>query len=469
MGGAYKKVADDLKRGEGNPWVNLEVYKSDKGSHAAERRFNAEEYAGARRLRIELEFESPSKRQKYVENYTNLVGLVAGTLRDEGITGYDKMGKNTYEGLSKEEKKELQEDFITGIWGIMYSNLNVEYGINKFGFMSESLDKNFWDCDNSSTLVFDVGRELGVPVEVVMVHKHALIKTEDFFFETTANLEPVYRPVDKLKERYHVHTITSELEVIDSLAYLSRGSAHYNKEEYVKAIENFSKIIELNPKYADAYYNRGNAHFKIGEYDKAIENFSKAIELDPKDAEMYSNRGLVYDSKGEYDKAIENYDKAIGLNPKLAAAYNNRGSTYFKMGEYYKAIKNYDEAIRLDSKDANAYYNRGNAHFKIGNVDKAIEDLTIAIELNPEYADSYKGIGVFCAIKGDRDNAIKYFRKAIELDPNDAQTYSNMGLTYDSKGDRDKAVENFRKALELDPSNVNAWSYLEMVRKLKSQ
>lgn len=79
---------------------------------------------------------------------------------------------------------------------------------------------------------------------------------------------------------------------------------------------------------AQEYYNRGGDHVKAGLYDEAITDYSKAIELDPRYAEAYSNRGFVYGRKGQFDAAIADYNKAIELNPKIAEVYNNRGFVY---------------------------------------------------------------------------------------------------------------------------------------------
>ena len=50
---------------------------------------------------------------------------------------------------------------------------------------------------------------------------------------------------------------------------------------------------------------------KKGDYDRAIADYNKALELDPKDATAYNNRGYAYRQKGDYDKAIADYDKAL--------------------------------------------------------------------------------------------------------------------------------------------------------------
>ena len=64
------------------------------------------------------------------------------------------------------------------------------------------------------------------------------------------------------------------------------------------------------------------------QYDKAISDYTKAIEINPRFAEAYYNRGLAYGKKGQYDKAISDYTKAIEINPRFAEAYNNRGDAY---------------------------------------------------------------------------------------------------------------------------------------------
>jgi len=143
----------------------------------------------------------------------------------------------------------------------------------------------------------------------------------------------------------------------------SHGSDH-NREGY------YNTSIDLSLE-SSKYYNSGNAYYKRGDYDRAIEDYSKAIELDPKYAAAYNARGLAYVNKGDYDRAIEDYNKAVELEPKYANAYYNRGWAYYNKGNYYRAIADYTKAIELDSKYANAYYNRGLAYRALGKESKA--------------------------------------------------------------------------------------------------
>jgi Flp pilus assembly protein TadD len=70
---------------------------------------------------------------------------------------------------------------------------------------------------------------------------------------------------------------------------------------------------------AIAYSIRGGAHQAEGDSDRAIEDFTKAIELNPQDAKAYVRRGNVYQVNGDSDHAIADYNKAIEINPLYAS------------------------------------------------------------------------------------------------------------------------------------------------------
>ena len=70
-----------------------------------------------------------------------------------------------------------------------------------------------------------------------------------------------------------------------------------------------------------AYYNRGVTYKSKGQYDQAISDFTKALEIIPRFAEAYNNRGNAYAMKGQYDQAISDFTKALEINPRFAGAY----------------------------------------------------------------------------------------------------------------------------------------------------
>ena len=71
--------------------------------------------------------------------------------------------------------------------------------------------------------------------------------------------------------------------------------------------------------------------------EEQIRLYTRVIESDPKSAEAYFNRGYTYGQMGDLDKAIADCTKAIELNPQCAGAYNNRGLAFFLKKDYEKA------------------------------------------------------------------------------------------------------------------------------------
>lgn len=174
---------------------------------------------------------------------------------------------------------------------------------------------------------------------------------------------------------------------------------------------------------AALYYNQGVARYEKGDYAEAIKDYTKAIELNPRYADAHYNRGIAYDDKGEYDRAIKDYTKAIELNPGYADAYVNRGIAYGRKGEYDQAISDFNEAIEIDPNVATAYYNRGLAYNKKGQYEQSISDYTKAIEVEPGYSSAYNSLAwilATCVDERYRDGkkAIKLSKQALESNSN---------------------------------------------------
>jgi tetratricopeptide (TPR) repeat protein len=274
-----------------------------------------------------------------------------------------------------------------------------------------------------------------------------------------------------------------------ALAHTYRGNAYRGREDNEKAIADFTKAIELDPKRAA--YNRGLTHAARGEYDQAIGEYDEAIKSNPSDAAAFNARAGAYNSKGNRERAAADWNEALRLDPKLAAAYLNRGNAfynkgdrelaaidameairlepnlpggytlrgvvYFSKGEFDRAIADYTKAIELDPKLGRVYENRGAAWERKGDIDKSIADFTKAIEVNPKSARAYDFRGALYSKRNERDLAIADFEKAIAVNPKYVNAYNNRGIVYGRKGEIDKAIADYTTAIEIDPKY--SWAY----------
>ena len=120
--------------------------------------------------------------------------------------------------------------------------------------------------------------------------------------------------------------------------YLLRGLVYHSQKEYDRAIENYTKVIELNPDYADAYYNRGAVYRDKGEVDRAIADHNRAIQLNPGYADVSYNCDLIYGDKQRVEERLVK-EKNVSYN---------RDSTYGDKRELDHAMADFAKAIALN-------------------------------------------------------------------------------------------------------------------------
>ncbi len=165
--------------------------------------------------------------------------------------------------------------------------------------------------------------------------------------------------------------------------YLVLGIAKHDLKDYIGALENYKKSIELNPNNARTYLEIGNAKLKLNDYKGAILDYSKSIELDSNHADTYHNRSIAKSKLADYQGVIDDCTKTIEIDYKYSRAYFNRGIAYANLREYQEAIIDMNKVVELDPNNSNAYKNRGACKYELDQYDSALKDLNKAMELDP--------------------------------------------------------------------------------------
>ena len=137
-----------------------------------------------------------------------------------------------------------------------------------------------------------------------------------------------------------------QLNSTDATLYSARASIYYQKNDFDKAISDYTEAIRFNPKCTDAYIYRGCEFMMKSDYDKAIKDSCDAIDLDPKSSMAFFVRGSSYLGKNDLNKAITDLSESIRLNPTYAAAYYVRGWAYKQKADHDKVSKKSADYIK---------------------------------------------------------------------------------------------------------------------------
>lgn len=96
--------------------------------------------------------------------------------------------------------------------------------------------------------------------------------------------------------------------------WYSKGISALTSDNYPTVISCMSKAIELGQGDTGAYYYyRGYAFFKLNQYEKAIEDYSKSVELDPKNTGFCMSLIEANIIAGKYEGVLDNIKKTSSL------------------------------------------------------------------------------------------------------------------------------------------------------------
>lgn len=101
---------------------------------------------------------------------------------------------------------------------------------------------------------------------------------------------------------------------------------------------------------AEEFKKEGNAAFVAKDFQKAIELFTKAIEVSEQPNHvLYSNRSACYTSLKKFDEALNDAQECVKINPTWSKGYNRVGAAEFGLGNLDDAEKQYKKALELDA------------------------------------------------------------------------------------------------------------------------
>jgi len=298
-------------------------------------------------------------------------------------------------------------------------------------------------------------------LKIEEVDKDESFAKSDYLYN---NLALTFEYLEQYDRALEYYTKEINLRPNYSTGYRNRAALYAEKlDDYEKAEADYIKAIELEPENDKNYYSRGKFYSDyLEDYDKAIKDLSKAIELDPDDIYNYFSRGLVYERNQQYNRSIADYLKIEEVDKDESFAkseylYNNLAISFENLEQYNKALEYYTKEINISPDAPPGYRNRAALYAeKLDDYEKAEADYTKAIELEPENDKNYYSRGKFYSdYLEDYDKAIKDLSKAIELNPEDPYNYFYRGLAYYDNQQYNNAITDYLKVIEINNEIVS--------------
>jgi adenylate cyclase len=285
------------------------------------------------------------------------------------------------------------------------------------------------------------------------------------------NLEDIFAVQDEITETI-VSTLVGRIEAagierakhkntanMDAYDYLLKGldfhkSGRNTREDAVKAIEMFTKAVELDPGFARAHAWLACASSSKAIWggipsrehvDKCMATVQKALSLDENESEAHRIIGAIYLHRDrKFNKAEHHITKAVTLNPNDANITAKVAELFSYTGRPQEAEALVKRAMRLNPRHPDWYWQElGLALYVGGQYTEAIDAFNrIANRVEFDYAY----LAACRVALGDVEHAQSHIADLLKIRPKTSMQYYQMTQPYKNDVDLKRFLDALRQA-----------------------
>ena len=161
------------------------------------------------------------------------------------------------------------------------------------------------------------------------------------------------------------------------------------------------RALELEPLSLIINKNVGTVYYYARQYDRAIEQYTRALELDADFSRSHLYLGMAYAATGRHHDAVDELRIALGQSGGSGVIVGILGHALGAAGRTQEAR---DLLAELTARDATQYvpaFNRALIHVGLGDVDLAFEQLNRAVDERSSWLVSLKIEPLLDSIRDD--------------------------------------------------------------------
>ena len=264
------------------------------------------------------------------------------------------------------------------------------------------------------------------------------------------------------------------------------AETHYAQKDFAAAITDYTHLLPLTNDKAVVYLKRAAAYRAMGrssdaakdrtlafkeiytrahhyidakDYLRAREDYSRILELAPKNVGIWNERGILnWIYLRDFDAALVDFQGLQKLQPNNPRPYYNAGAIYLGRRQYALAVENLEKALELKADDVDSAAALAQAWVRQGDPKRALEIVNrVAAKLAGPNHDVFSVRGDIHRALGRLDDAVADYRRAIDLKPASPEIYVSLALVYETQGKEKMAEECYEKLVAANPDSIFAY------------
>ncbi len=211
--------------------------------------------------------------------------------------------------------------------------------------------------------------------------------------------------------------------------YLSRANFNIVQQKLEHAINDCKKAINENQDSLVAYIKLARLYASTAKNLKAIDTYTRILDLDEKNIQAYKELAELYVIEGTEESAVNVLKQALKFaeGKDVEEINNGLARVYYKLSDYENALnvvldKNLKIKILIEAE-------------KLVEAEELIKSINENHLKNDALAEYLVLSAQFYYTKKELDRALELVQKYTEIKGNDPVSYQMKALIYDEKGD----------------------------------
>lgn len=221
---------------------------------------------------------------------------------------------------------------------------------------------------------------------------------------------------------------------------LSRARERFAVQDYYGTVHLLEEIVAGGRAFADVHHLLGVSLSLLGQRDRALAEFSRALELNPRYLEALIHQGLVLFELGRDAEAEDSFRRASasitpsanGLSAPIAARLANQhaelAEAYAEAGALDRAVEQYQRALELGPGYVDLRYRMARLLLEAGRSLEAREALETVLRTRPNFVDAEAALGLAHYLSGDALGARDIWKGCLNRRPENARVEAYLAM-----------------------------------------
>lgn len=221
---------------------------------------------------------------------------------------------------------------------------------------------------------------------------------------------------------------------------LTRARERFAVQDYYGTVHLLEEIVAGGRAFADVHHLLGVSLSLLGQRERALTEFGRALELNPRYLEALIHQGLVLIEMGRDADAEDSFRRASaslspaanGLPAPIAASLANQhaelAEAYAEAGSLDRAVEQYQRALELGPGFVDLRYRMARLLLESGRSLEAREALEEVLRTRPNFVDAAAALGLAHYLSGDALGARDIWKGCLKRRPENARVEAYLAM-----------------------------------------